>query len=366
MNVLALVTDAFGSNGGISRFNRDFALALADSGRVRNVTILPRRVPDSVDRLPSRVDQRPAPPGKLAYSIAVIGAAGDGVDVIYCGHINLLPLAALAKKRAALGGRAVRLILAIYGLDAWTPLRVAGLRSVDAVISISRFTLEAFLSWAQVTRDRCRIVPCTVDLERFTPGPRPPMLAARYGLNGKRVLMGLGRLDAFDRNKCFDRMIAAMPNLLGLHPDLCYLVCGDGDDRARLEDEAQRHGVRDHVVFTGQVSEAEKVDHYRLADVFALCGRQEGFGIVLLEAMACGLPVIASRRDASQEVVLGGAIGELADPDDLADLVGAVNRALARPRPWVPAELAANFGPATFTGHVAALLDDLVAGGSAT
>src|SRR5262249_19742155 len=86
------------------------------------------------------------------------------------------------------------------------------------------------------------------------------------------------------------------------------------------------------VVFAGRVPEAEKADHYRLADVFVMPGRQEGFGFVFLEAMASGIPVVASNLDGSREAVLYGQLGELADPDDRQALKAAIRRALRRPR----------------------------------
>ena len=132
------------------------------------------------------------------------------------------------------------------------------------------------------------MVPNAVDLAQFTPGPKNPALLARYNLAGKRVLMGMARLDARERYKGFDEVMDAMPTLLRSHPDLAYMICGDGTDRARLEAKARDLGIAERVVFTGYVDEAEKVDHYRLADCFLLAGWGEGFGIVLIEALSGG------------------------------------------------------------------------------
>jgi glycosyltransferase involved in cell wall biosynthesis len=110
------------------------------------------------------------------------------------------------------------------------------------------------------------------------------------------------------------------------------LVAGDGDDKQRLERKAAALGLSRRVVFAGRVPEAEKADHYRLADVFVMPGRQEGFGFVFLEAMASGIPVVASKLDGSREAVLYGELGELADPDDREALKAAICRALRRPR----------------------------------
>ena len=122
-----------------------------------------------------------------------------------------------------------------------------------------------------------------------------------------------------------------MPGLLREAPDLRYLIAGDGDDRSRLEAKVVALGLTGKVVFCGRVSDAEKADHYRLCDVFSMAGRQEGFGFVFLEALACGAPVVASELDGSRDAVLDGELGELANPDNPASLQSAIVRALAKP-----------------------------------
>jgi glycosyltransferase involved in cell wall biosynthesis len=144
--------------------------------------------------------------------------------------------------------------------------------------------------------------------------------------------MTLGRLDARERQKGIDEVIEVMPRLLLHAPNLRYLIAGDGDDRPRLEAKVKLHGLTDKVVFCGRVSDEEKADHYRMCDVFSLAGRQEGFGIVLLEALACGAPVVASELDGSRDAILEGELGELANPDNPASLQAALLRALAKPR----------------------------------
>ena len=131
-------------------------------------------------------------------------------------------------------------------------------------------------------------------------------------------------------------VLEALPLLKDTIPGVVYLVAGDGTDRPRLEAKARSLGVEDDVVFTGYIAEEEKADHYRLADVFVLAGRGEGFGTVLLEAMACGVPVVASKLDGSAEAVRGGELGALVDPGEPEDLTRGILEALARPRGVVP------------------------------
>ena len=109
--------------------------------------------------------------------------------------------------------------------------------------------------------------------------------------------------------------------------------------RSLLEQMAKSLAVEKHVVFTGYVPEREKVDHYCLADAFVMLGRGEGFGIVYLEAMACGVPVVASIVDASREVVRDGELGTLVNPDDPHEIRIGILKALDRLKGAVPKEL---------------------------
>jgi glycosyltransferase involved in cell wall biosynthesis len=137
-------------------------------------------------------------------------------------------------------------------------------------------------------------------------------------------MMLLARLSRFERYKGVDEILELMPDLLMREPDLVFLVAGDGDDRSRLEQKANTLGISDRVVFAGYVLESEKVAHFRLVDAFVMPGRGEGFGFVFLEAMACGVPVVASTLDGSREAVRFGKLGQMVDPDDRMALIQAI------------------------------------------
>jgi glycosyltransferase involved in cell wall biosynthesis len=134
-------------------------------------------------------------------------------------------------------------------------------------------------------------------------------------------------------------------------PNLVYLIMGEGSDRARIEQRVAHAGLGAHVVLTGFVPEAEKAEHFRLADAYVMPSRGEGFGIVILEALACGVPVVGSRLDGTREALRDGMLGELVDPDDAPGIRDAVLRALASPR-GVP-EALAHFDFPQFTRRVA-------------
>jgi glycosyltransferase involved in cell wall biosynthesis len=337
MNVLFLCTDAFGGRGGIAQFNRDFCHALTAEPLDADMTVFPRVAPvEDLGNLPNGLTyQTDAAGSKLSYAFNVIRGTFNvqrpTFDAVFCGHINLLPVAAFA---AWLQNAPLWLI--IHGIDAWEPpnsvLAQLSLRAVDRFVSVSQHTLDRFVDWAPLTADEGHVIPDCIDPEPYDPGPKPSELLTRYGLHGQTVLLTLSRLSSAEQYKGHDEVLEALPELLNETPDLCYLICGDGDDRPRLEAKAHRLGLGDHVLFAGYVPEEEKADHYRLADAFVMPGRGEGFGIVYLEAMACGIPVVASSADASQEAVRHGELGIVVDPDNSPELEEAILRALKNDR----------------------------------
>jgi phosphatidyl-myo-inositol dimannoside synthase len=334
VRVAALVSEAFGGYGGIALYNRDLLGALCELPGSRGVTAVPRVLRADPQVLPEGLDFRDrAAAGAAAYLREWLRLlrAPAGYDLVICGHINLLPLAELVRRRYR-----SPLVLFIYGIDAWSPTG-RGLtdwlaKRVDAVVAISELTRERFARWAGIAEASQFVVPNAIRVEDYGLGDKPTYLAQRYGLQGNQVLLTLGRLSAAERYKGIDEVLDLLPSLAVEFPSLRYLVIGEGDDRPRLEAKADALGVRQLVTFGGQIPEAEKADHYRLADAFVMAGRGEGFGFVFLEAMACGVPVVASIRDGSREAVRDGALGLLADPDDPESLRSAIRQALRQPR----------------------------------
>jgi glycosyltransferase involved in cell wall biosynthesis len=204
------------------------------------------------------------------------------------------------------------------------------LRHLGFVVGVSLVTLDRFARWSNVLPSRLKLLPNCVNLRHFSPGPRPAALERELGLCDRTVIMTLGRLASEERSKGFDEVIESLAEVSREIPSITYLICGDGPDRKRLEAKAASLGVGDRVVFSGFVPEALKSAYYRLADAYVMPSRGEGFGIVFLEAMASGLPVMGSIADGSREALLGGALGELVDPSKPGQVRQGILRTLTR------------------------------------
>ena len=141
-------------------------------------------------------------------------------------------------------------------------------------------------------------------------------------------MLTMGRLAPQERYKGCDEVIELMPRLLARFPDLKYLIVGEGADQPRLQAKAAALGLAESVIFTGHIAEREKIAHYNLADVYVMPSTGEGFGIVLIEAAACGVPVVGSRVDGSREALLDGRLGRLVDPASEDELHAAISAVL--------------------------------------
>jgi len=257
-----------------------------------------------------------------------------GCALIVCEHVNLMPLVAATARRT------IPCLCWIYSLEVWhglSRLRRLALRRADCLLALaqaSRRRTEAMLAG---TAPIAVCYPGVAD-----PLARPAAEPAAIKIPGPaaKIILTVGRLVRAEPYKGQAELIGAMPALLGRCPQVRLVVVGEGDGRPALMELALRLGVAHAVWFTGWQSAAQLDQWYRRAAIFAMPARLEGFGLVYLEAMAYGLPVVAADCDASPEIVEDGASGYLVPPGDSAALAERLLALLDEP------ELAAAMGRA--------------------
>ncbi len=201
----------------------------------------------------------------------------------------------------------------------------------DHIFPVSRYT-AGLLGELGVDEDRMSVVGNGTDPKRFVP---MDVSAARasLGLEQARVILTVGRLTP---RKGIDTVIRALPSVIERVPNAVYMVVGEGEDRTRLEELAHERGVSDHVLFEGTVPFSQLPSTYNLCDVFVTPSRSappsvEGFGIVFLEANACGKPVIGARSGGIPDAIVDGETGLLVEPDDEPALAEALISLLSDP-----------------------------------
>jgi glycosyltransferase involved in cell wall biosynthesis len=319
---LALLPDGWGSEGGIAQFNRNLLAALAERGDLEIDAV--GLTGASGAAVPAGVRWVvPGPGSRVAFArTAARLALVRRPEVVLSGLVGFGPLAL----PLSLGGRR-RLWTLTHGVEIWQPgplLDRLALGRSRLVTTVSRFSRERLLAWSGLAPERVEVLHNTVDLDRWSAGPRPDDLVRRYGVADRRVLLTVARLASAERYKGHDRVLAALGDVERRAGPLRYIVAGRGDDQPRLERLARDLGVRDLVTFAGFVPDSELVAHYRLADAFVMPSTGEGFGIVFLEAMACGCPVVAGNRDGSVDALADGELGRLVDPDRPQELADAI------------------------------------------
>lgn len=271
---------------------------------------------------------RRMPTGMLLPTPNVIAEAQRLIDEWQAETVWFGAAAPLAVMSGALRCGSVRHIVAsTHGHEVgWSmlPPSRAALRYIgdhtDAVTFVSEYTRQRF-SAAFGPRARLIHQPGGVDVERFAPETNQSAIDAtrsRYAIGSEsKMILCLSRLVP---RKGQDKLIAALPKIRSRIPGAVLVLAGGGPYRATLEKLAERHGVTDHVVFTGRIPDEDVVKLHQAADVFAMPARTrgagldvEGLGIVYLEASACGVPVVAGRSGGAPETVLDGQTGLVVD-----------------------------------------------------
>lgn len=358
MRILALITDGFGGQGGISQYNCDFLTALSSAETVDEVVVIPRLGQANQEALPVRVRQEPPVFNKFWYSICSMGIAvkKGPFDLVFCGHISHAPVAIIIAHTLK-----IPVWLQLHGIDAWVCpsfLNRWAVEQSDLVTVVSRYTKRNFLGWANIQPNRVRVLPNTV-ADRYSPGPKSAQLLEQHGLRGRRILLTVSRISLNDWYKGHHLVIAVMPDLLREYPDLVYVVAGEGNGRDKLQQLAVDSGVADSVKFIGKVSETQLPDMYRTADVFVMPSTKEGFGIVFLEAMRSGIPVIGGNCDGSMDPLRDGTAGYAVSCTNRNELIQAIRSALENPQD--NAHHAQVFGSTAFSHHCANLLRSCLA-----
>jgi len=249
-------------------------------------------------------------------------------SIIFCAHINFSPITLFLKTIFNQD-----YVIFTHGIDVWnlkSKLKKQALKKAKFIVSVSRFTADKLINQMPKLNGKIFILPNTVDGNKFNPKPKPNYLIDKYNLANKKVILTVGRLSETEGYKGYDKIIEAMPSVLEKVPNAVYLLVGSGGDVSRIKNLIRKFKLENQVILTGFVADNKLVDYYNLADVFVMPSKGEGFGIVFLEALACGKPVIAGNQDASREPLLNGKLGMLVNPDDVSEIAEVIIQVLTK------------------------------------
>lgn len=316
------------AEGGIQLYSRFFLRCLRDTAYLNECSVLLKN-----DRDPDLEfqDDRILRCGKWPEFIRTVPFASTALARVYfqrprliiAGHANFAVLASFLKSHLGIPYWVI-----VYGLEVWDERGAkvsASLKKADRLISISSFTRDRLIGEQKIASNAFRILPTTFDAARLQPAPKPQALFNKLGLSETdRVILTVCRLAGGDRYKGYDQVIRALPRVMTEVPGVHYVIVGRGEDRQRIEKVIGDLHLEARVHLAGYVPDQELVDYYNLCDVFAMPSKMEGFGIVYLEAMACGKPVLAGNKDGSVDALCGGEFGALVDPDNVEEVAEAL------------------------------------------
>jgi glycosyltransferase involved in cell wall biosynthesis len=336
MRLLFLYLRGFSLTGGIEKFNRSFLKALHELSvdGIWDATAISSHDTTTDEKYFPRNRFRGLGGNKLAFSLTAIKAALKN-DVLVIGHMNLAIIGCLIK----LIKPSIKLVVVTHGIEVWkthTGFRKQLLEKATLILSVSQFTKDKIVANnPQVSAQKIFIFPNTIDPYFNAPKvfEKPNYLLNRYKLAKEtELLITVTRLSFSEKYKGYDNTIVVIKQLVQEGRNIHYLICGKADDaeKNRIEQLIHQLGLEQHVTLAGFIKDEELIDHYLLGDIFVLPSKKEGFGIVFIEALACGLSVIAGSKDGSVDALMNGKLGILIDPDSSDELEKAVHLSLGQ------------------------------------
>jgi len=369
--IVGLFTDVLPA-GGVQRAGRHVAAVTAKLAADRGMTarFLSLNDPRGLHTIhvgPQEFSVSGYAGSKTQFVWAALRAAGREPELVIALHPHLAPIVWTMRTRS----RKFRAIVFTHGVEVWKPLgwlRGTALRRANLVLGPSADTVQHLVSEQRVPTGKVRQLAWGLDpeFEARVAAAVPPSPPPGFPEMGRKIL-AVGRWDRTEQYKGADTLIAALPRILKTAPDASLVLVGDGDDRPRLEQLARDQGVAERTHFLAGLSPEALYACFAACDVFALPSRGEGFGMVFLEAMACGKPVIGGAHGGIPDIVEDGITGLLVPHGDTGKLARVFETLFNDPaRAWEMAgrgreRVEQQFSFARFQARLTQLLNEVLA-----
>jgi glycosyltransferase involved in cell wall biosynthesis len=259
---------------------------------------------------------------------------------VILSHVNLLLPGVLIKLFAP----NTRLILIAHGIEVWSPFSFGKrylLRKCDHILAVSNFTKQKLVEVHGIAEDKITILNNCLD-----PFLEPPLqtgknkaLLDRYALAPDHfVLLTITRLASREQYKGYDNVLYALKILTATNPAIRYLVAGkyDAAEKQRLDQLVSELSLEQYVIFAGYIPDEELAAHYSIADCYIMPSKKEGFGIVFIEAMYYGKPVIGGNKDGSMDALDNGKLGIPVNPDSIQEIAAAIVKVMGNTAAYIP------------------------------
>lgn len=274
------------------------------------------------------------PPYSLSLTVKMHDVAvRHGLDVLHVHYAVPHATSAWNVKQMLGDGHPLRVVTTLHGTDitlvgqdpSFFTITKFSIERSDGLTAVSRWLKDETYRAFGCVGCEIRVIPNFVDVEEFRPGAEPSHRQA-LARPAERVLMHISNFRPLKRVRDVVRIAAEVQRRLPMR----LVFVGDGPDQAAAQEEARLEGIEDRVVFLGRLESV--ADVLRCADLYLLASESESFGLSALEAMACGVPVVATRTGGVPEVV--GPAGVLRPVGDVAGMAAAAVELLGDPDRW--------------------------------
>lgn len=351
--LLFLTLNIFSATGGIEKVARVAGKALHELTGEGNMELV---IYSAYDRT-TELDPRYFPAdcfrgfgGRRVDFVCQSLSKGPGAAMVLLSHCNLLPVGYAIKMMQP----KTKLVLLAHGIevwDRWPAWKRRLLKACDLVLPVSQYTRNRMIAAHGLDAAKLQVINNCLD-PFLPPAQEGKSLALlkRYGFTPQnKVLFTLTRLSAKEQYKGYDEVIMAVKSLKEVYPGIRYLVAGryDREEKERIDRLVRQQRLEDTVVLAGFVPDAELAAHFALADLFVMPSRKEGFGIVFIEALHYGKPVIAGNKDGSVDALANGDLGWLVRPNSRSEIRVAIETILEAEKAAVqpnPEEVRRRFG----------------------
>jgi len=287
-------------------------------------------------------------------------------DFIICMHVNFSAICYYLLKIVN-----IKYAVVCHGIEMrniYGTQKEKFLKKAYLIYSVSKHTKSIIEEQIPEVKGAIKLIPPAIDGKYFFIKEKPGYLKKRHNLNeNNKVILTVARLHKEERYKGYDKVIDILPELLREIPSIKYIVVGSGSDMLDIKKRITKNHLEDSVILTGYVPDNELVDYYNLCDVFVMPSKGEGFGIVFLEAIACGKPVVAGNKDGARDALLNGEAGVLVAPDNNDEIKAAIINVLKRNIPQklidgriLREKIIKEYGLERFKRRVTDVLDSIV------
>lgn len=330
--IILFTLQTFRTTGGIQKMTRTLTHSLYHISKLENWNFKLFSLHDSrydlIDRYLPAENFTGFGNRRIMLGLKTISTTVD-TDIAILSHVNLALIGIVIK----LINPKCQLWLIAHGIEVWRPLnfikRIFLKRFCYKIVCVSKFTSRQMIHWHHSDPSKCVILNNAIDPFKKLPETfeKPEYLLNRYNLTSdNQVIFTLTRLASSEQYKGYEQVIKAVSRLKHRFPSIKYILAGQYDpkEEIRIKYLIDTYQVNEEIILTGFLNEDELTDHFLLSDLFVLPSKKEGFGIVFIEALACGLPVICGNADGSTDAIRDGKLGTAINVDNVDELEKAI------------------------------------------